>query len=258
MRWLREIAGLCASAVCSAAFIGCAAQGARPDTDPLEAMNRKVFWFNDKVDVYALEPVATGWDKIAPDQVKQSLANFFQNLRFPIVTLNDLLQGKLVPAASDVGRFAVNTTVGVLGFFDPATGWGLEAHNEDFGQTLGWWGLPPGPYLVLPLLGPSNPRDAVGTVTDSFAAVYPWFIDIVYTASARGVDIINTRARFLQEVRQAKEASVDYYEFVRNTYEQHRKALINDQAGMTEQEQEDLYNIDTNGGNDHDKDHPAN
>src|SRR5262249_40037026 len=118
MRLSQRIAAAGASAVCGLALIGCAAQSARPDNDPLEGMNRKVFWFNDKVDVYVLEPVAKGWDWIAPDQVKQSIANFFQNLRFPIVTLNEVLQGKLKPAASDVGRFAVNTTVGVLGFFD--------------------------------------------------------------------------------------------------------------------------------------------
>src|SRR5262249_28251117 len=178
MRLSHRIAAACASAACGFALIGCAAQSARPNNDPLEGMNRKVFWFNDKVDVYALEPVAKGWNWIAPDRVKQSVANFFQNLRFPIVTLNDLLQGKMVPAASDVGRFAVNTTVGVLGFFDPASGWGLEQHNEDFGQTLGWWHVPPGPYLVLPLLGPSSPRDAVGSLADSFAAVYPLFVDV--------------------------------------------------------------------------------
>src|SRR5215470_10470772 len=138
---------------------GCAAENFRPDYDPLEPVNRKIFWFNDQVDNYVLEPVATGWDWAIPHVVQRSISNFFANVRFPIDLINNLLQGKLKNSASEVGRFAVNTTVGVLGFFDPATGWGMEAHQEDFGQTLGVWGVPPGAYLVLPIVGPSNPRD---------------------------------------------------------------------------------------------------
>jgi phospholipid-binding lipoprotein MlaA len=126
----------------------------RADYDPLEPLNRKVFWFNDHVDRYVLEPVAKGWDRIAPDPVERSVSNFFVNLRSPVVVGNDLLQGKVKDGASDLGRFAVNTTVGVVGFFDYATRLGLPKHVEDFGQTLGWWGVPAGPYLVLPLLGP--------------------------------------------------------------------------------------------------------
>jgi phospholipid-binding lipoprotein MlaA len=226
---------------------------ADPDTpppgnhDPIEGFNRKIFWFNDQVDTYVLVPVATGWEKITPARLRQSLSNFFQNLRFPIVAANNLLQGKLVNAASDVGRFAVNTTVGVLGFFDPASGWGLEEHNEDFGQTLGYWGLPPGPYLVLPFVGPSDPRDTVGLAADSFSTVYPFFIDIVYTVSARTVDVVNARAVVLTDVEQAKEASLDYYAAVRNAYMQRRDALVHDRGGMSEQEQADLYKIETNG-----------
>src|SRR5262249_58556848 len=126
------------------------------------------------------------------------------------------------------GRFLVNTTVGVAGFFDPATGWGMEQHNEDFGQTLGYWGVPPGPYLVLPFFGPSDPRDTVGLVADSFSRVYPYFIDFVYTFSASGTDIVNTRSQVLTEVDQAKAASLDYYVAVRNAYEQRRDALVHD------------------------------
>jgi len=207
-------------------------------------MNRGIFWFNDQVDGYVLEPVAKGWDKIAPDPVKKSTSNFFQNLRFPIVAVNNLLQGKVVDSASDVGRFAVNTTVGILGFFDPASGWGLKQHNEDFGQTLGFWGMPPGPYLVLPFLGPSNPRDTVGLVADSFSVVYAYFIPVWYTLGARAVDVVNSRALVLREVRQIKEASFDYYVAVRNAYNQHRAALVADQAERSAQEQEDLYQLE--------------
>jgi phospholipid-binding lipoprotein MlaA len=238
----RYLCFLLITAVCWSA--GCAATRAPvpPENhDPLEGMNRRIFWFNDHVDLYVLEPVAKGWDKIASDAVKKSVSNFFQNLRFPIIAVNNLLQGKPVESASDVGRFAVNTVVGMFGLFDPATEWGLTQHNEDFGQTLGCWGVPPGPYLVLPFFGPSNPRDTVGLVTDSLCAVYSYFIPIEYTVGARGVDVVNNRALVLREVRQIKQASFDYYVAVRNAYNQHRAALISDQKEMSQQEQEDLY-----------------
>ena len=138
----------------------------------------------------------------------------------------------------------VNTTVGVAGFFDLATEWGLEKHNEDFGQTLGYWGVPPGPYLVLPILGPSDVRDGAASVPDGFMAVYPWFVGFVYTVSARAVDVVNTRALYLKQVEEAKAASLDYYTAVRNAYTQRRKSLVNDGAATTKEESEDLYNID--------------
>ncbi len=239
---------VCLGLLCAPSPLRAAAADSADHDDPIEPFNRAMFWFNDKVDVYALEPVAKGWDTIAPNRVQKCLSNFFQNLRFPIVAGNNLLQGKLVRAASDVGRFAVNTTVGVAGFFDPASDWGLDQHDEDFGQTLGYWGVPPGPYLVLPLVGPSNPRDTVGFVGDSFSTVYPFFINFVYTFAARGTYVINTRAVFLRDVRQAKDAAVDYYSFVRNAYEQRRKALVNDRTEMSEQEEEELYEVEPDGG----------
>lgn len=215
--------------------------------DPLEGMNRKIFWFNDKVDTYVLVPVATGWDTIAPDRVKHGVSNFFQNLRFPIVAANNLLQAKLLATVSDIGRFLVNTTLGVAGFFDPATEWGLEQHNEDFGQTLGYWGVPAGPYLVLPFFGPSGPRDAVGLTVDSFSTVYWYFIDYTYTFGAVGAELVNTRALTLREVEQIKDASLDYYAAVRNGYRQRRAALLSDRTGVSEEQQQDLYNAETNG-----------
>jgi phospholipid-binding lipoprotein MlaA len=227
--------------------LGCAhapAAAVRENQDPIEPFNRGVFWFNEQVDGYVLKPVAQGWDWLLPNRVKKSVANFFQNLRFPIVAVNDLLQFKLVRTASDIGRFAVNTTAGVLGFFDPATDWGLEEHNEDFGQTLGYWGVPPGPYLVLPFFGPSDPRDAVGLAADSFSTVYPFFVPIYYTLGAAAVNVVNSRALVLRDVEQLKEASLDYYAAVRNAYRQRRAALVSDETGMSPQQQEDLYNVE--------------
>jgi phospholipid-binding lipoprotein MlaA len=214
---------------------------ARTDYDPLQPLNRKVFWFNDKVDDYVLAPVAKGWDKIAPHRVQRGVSNFFVNLRSPIVIVNDVLQGKPKNGVSDLGRFAVNSTVGVAGFIDYATPLGLEQHGEDFGQTLGWWGVPAGPYLVLPILGPSNPRDTVGLVGDSAASVWPWFIRWDVLFAGRIVETINTRALFLEAVDEAKRASFDYYVFVRNAHLQRRNALLNDRVGGSSLDQDQLY-----------------
>jgi phospholipid-binding lipoprotein MlaA len=220
----------------------------RSDHDPIEPFNRGIFWFNDHLDMYVLEPVAKGYDAITPKRVQQCLGNFFQNLRFPVVAVNDLLQAKPIATATDIGRFLVNTTVGLAGFFDPATGWGLESHDEDFGQTLGYWGTPAGPYLVLPFWGPSSIRDGVGLVGDSFGAVYPWLIPFYYSFGAQGVRVVNTRASVLSEVQQVREASLDYYTAVRSAYIQYRQRLVEDRTDLSEQEQEDLYTIDVNGG----------
>ncbi|MFQ5665050.1 MAG: VacJ family lipoprotein [Candidatus Binatia bacterium] len=249
MRTTSPIACVALAVVCClSCWCSPAAAMDRQDHDPLEAMNRKIFWFNDHVDTYILVPVATGWDKITPARVKKSVSNFFANLNFPVVALNNLLQGKFLHAGSDVGRFAVNTTVGLLGFFDPASGWGLTQHEEDFGQTLGRWGLPPGPYLVLPFFGPSDPRDAVGLGVDSATLVYPFLVDIKYTVAATGVQVINARALVLKEVRDLKEASFDYYVAVRNAYQQRREALVHDRSGPAEEDQKELYTIETDGG----------
>jgi phospholipid-binding lipoprotein MlaA len=219
----------------------CAAR--RPDAaehDPWEGLNRKMFVFNDKLDVYALEPAATGWSKVTPLRLRTSISNFFSNLRFPIVTANDLLQGKVLAAGNDIGRFAVNTTVGVLGFFDPASGWGLERRDEDFGQTLGVWGVPSGPYLVIPLLGPSTVRDAAGQAVDVAFAVTPWFVDTWILVAARMFDAVDERSLYLQEVRDAKRSALDYYTFVRNAYLQRRHAQLQDSAVNVDNEEE-LY-----------------
>lgn len=213
--------------------------------DPVEPLNRGIFWFNDQLDVYVLEPVARGWHWAMPDRVETCVSNFFGNLRFPIVMVNNLLQGKVLDAGSDIGRFAVNTTIGVAGLFDPATDLGLVEHDEDFGQTLGVWGVPPGPYLVLPLAGPANFRDGVGYAVDSLGSVYPWFLPWYYTLPAQAVRTVNGRAQVLDEVAQLKEASYDYYVAVRDGYTQRRKVQINDGVDMSEAEQEELYDVDS-------------
>jgi phospholipid-binding lipoprotein MlaA len=240
----RLIAAFLAIALLGASS-GCASrQPARLDYDPFESVNRKVFWFNDKADVYVLEPVAKGWDFVVPDPVQNSISRFFNNLSFPVVFLNSALQAKPHAAATELARFMANTTFGLAGFFDPATSWGMERQEEDTGQTLGVWGIPAGPYLVLPFLGPSNPRDAVGFAGDSVMGIYMFFIIPYVTMGSTAVQIVNFRAGVLDDVRSAKQASLDYYVFVRNAYLQHRDALIEDSVVKTEAEQEDLYEID--------------
>jgi len=138
----------------------------------------------------------------------------------------------------------VNTTIGLAGFFDPATPLGLPKQNEDFGQTLGKWGVEPGPYLVMPILGPSNPRDLVGSGVDSVFAVYPWVVEFPYTIVSRAVDIVNFRSLVLDDVREAKAASVDYYAAVRAAYTQRRERLINDGIELSPEQQQDLYQVE--------------
>lgn len=227
---------------------GCAARAPHvvpEENDPWEPFNRKMFWFNDKLDVHVLEPAAKGWNFIFPRPVQRSVNNFFTNIRFPVVAMNDLLQGKVRASAVDVGRFGINSTVGVLGFFDPAAHWGLEGHDEDFGQTLGVWGLGPGPYLVLPVIGPSDVRDGIGLGVDTVFSVTPFFIEWFWTTGARVIDVINFRAMILEEVRTAREAAIDYYAFVRSAYFQRREALIEDRTtGPGERGlPEDIYDI---------------
>lgn len=211
--------------------------------DPWQRFNRAMFTFNDTVDTYLLEPVAKAWDRVMPDRVQQSIANVFQNAYTPIVAANNLLQGKPQHAAEDVARFMANSTFGLFGLFDIASDWGIEKHDEDFGQTLGVWGVPAGPYLVLPFLGPSSPRDAVGYGVDSVATIYWFFADIRFTVGPQTVQVVNSRAQVLDAVRELKAASLDYYAAVRNAYVQRRARQIADQRESTGPD-EDLYRIE--------------
>lgn len=212
------------------------------DQDPWESFNRAIFGFNEGVDHWVLEPVATGWDYVTPLPLQRCISNFFQNLRVPLQGFNNLLQGKPVETASDVGRFAVNTTIGLAGFLDPATYFGLVRHEEDFGQTLGVWGLDTGPYLVLPVLGPSSVRDTGGIAVDAALTPGWYFLDSAVTIGSRVFDAINTRSLVLKEVRDARAASLDFYTFVRNAYLQRRDALVRDSSEAATRDTDDsLY-----------------
>jgi phospholipid-binding lipoprotein MlaA len=217
--------------------------------DPWQGVNRKIFSFNESLDQWVLEPVAKGWDCVTPKPVSNSISNFFGNLRFPIDLANNLLQGKPIEGAKVIGRFTINTTLGAGGFLDPASDLGLGPQTEDFGQTLGVWGVGPGPYLVLPVLGASTLRDAPALGVDAVTAITPFFIDTWILVGARVIDVVNTRARFLKEVDEARASSLDFYVFVRNAYLQRRQALIEDREKrqipewVPTYEDQDLYNV---------------
>lgn len=195
------------------------------EEDPWEGVNRVMFRFNDTVDTYALKPVAKGYDKVTPQVLQDGIGNVFSNLGDVVVLGNDLLQGKIHDAGVDTSRILFNTTFGLLGFFDVATRMGLQRNDEDFGQTLGAWGLGSGPYVVLPLLGPSSVRDTVGRVPDSFLQPYP-HIDHVPTRNlTRAVSTVDTRASLLSAERMI---TGDKYIFVRNAYLQNREFRTQD------------------------------
>jgi phospholipid-binding lipoprotein MlaA len=226
------------------AGISCAHLPGDPDpSDPWERMNRGTFRFNEGLDRWVVEPAAKGMDFILPDPVERSIRKFFENSMIPIRFGNALLQFKPVSAVEELARFVVNTTIGIAGFFDPATHFGLEAHREDFGQTLGYWGVPPGPYLVLPIFGPSNPRDTVGLIADSASTVYPWFVPI-YVPFAIGVgEKLNWRSLALDEIAAERRAALDYYVAVRNAYMSYREDQIRDWE-EDEADGDDLYYLD--------------
>lgn len=199
--------------------------------DPWNSLNRGVFRFNDALDRYALEPVARGYDFVMPERAQGWIGNFTSNLWFPVVFLNCVLQAKPAEATQSLARFMVNTTIGIAGFGDPATYLKVPRPNEDFGQTLGFWGVHPGPYVVIPFLGPSNVRDTFGRVADSAARIYPYFVPWWATTGEGALEVVNTRARYLEEIDDLRTSSVDYYAAVRDAYLQRRQALVEDRVG---------------------------
>ena len=242
------------------ALTACAGrQPPTPDYDPWEGMNRKIFWFNDKLDEHVLEPVARGWNAVLPTPVQHCISNFFRNLRFPVIFINDLLRAAPRQGAEAWARFEINTLMGGLGLFDLAADeFHLPPEEEDtgpfqshLGLTLGIWGIAPGPYLVLPFLGPSSPRDAIGLAGDYSVQIYTYFVPLPTAATwalfvgTGAIDIVNYRASFLEDIQHAKDASLDYYTFVRNAYVQRRWHLVNAQLEhMSAEQEKELYDAE--------------
>jgi len=197
--------------------------------DPWEPWNRNVYEFNQVVDKVALKPVAKGYKKVVPPPVRGGVTNFFGNFRDVTSAINSLLQFKLGNAFSDVGRVAINSTVGLFGVFDIATPLGLRKHDEDFGQTLGYWGLASGPYVVLPFLGPSSVRDSAGLVGDYFTdPEFHLFEDDALGWAVFGTRIVNVRANLFEAERLLDLAAVDRYAFLRDAYLQRRVSQVHD------------------------------
>jgi phospholipid-binding lipoprotein MlaA len=192
--------------------------------DPWEGFNRSIYSFNLKADKYVLKPVATTYDKITPEPVKHGVRNFFSNLKSPTVSINELLQGRPMDSTKTLGRFAVNTTAGVLGLFDPASSLGLERRNEDFGQTLAVWGWDNSNYLVLPLLGPNSMRDFVGFIGDS--PINPMnYADGGTSAALQTVEITDMRTQFFP-LDDMRANAIDEYMMIRDAWAQSRNKDI--------------------------------
>ena len=196
------------------------------NSDPLEGFNRVMFSFNDTADRFVLKPIALGYHYVIPDPVERGIGRMFSNIGEIVNVFNDLLQGKFGQAGNDTGRFLVNSTIGLAGFFDVADSFGLEKNEgEDFGQTLGYWGVGDGAYIVLPFLGPSNLRDAPGRVVDSFLNPISDIDHIPTRNQIYGVGVLSTRAQLLEA---EKFISGDKYTFIRDAYMQRREYLVND------------------------------
>ncbi|OUR83330.1 ABC transporter [Cycloclasticus sp. 46_120_T64] len=212
----------------AATLSGCASLSSQQENDPFESVNRGVYLFNEKADEYVLEPVAKGYQAVTPDVVDTGVTNFFSNIDDVVVVVNDVLQLKFNQALSDLGRVVVNSTIGVLGFMDVATDMGMPKHHEDFGQTLGVYGVGTGPYVVLPLLGPSTLRDTLGLFADSFVDPVAQINDSDVMWSAIVLEGVDLRADLISSKRILDQASLDPYEFLRSGYFQRREYLVFD------------------------------
>ena len=216
----------------AAALVGCASipAGVEPSPqDPWESFNRSVFEFNEGLDAYLLKPVVAGYRFVLPEFVREGIYNFFSNYNDIYTALYNLLQGKPGFAFNDFMRVAVNTTMGLGGLLDLATPGGLEKHKEDWGQTLGVWGVPAGPYVVLPFFGPSNVRDTFGTVADLESDyLFRLLPDVALRNSITGLRVVNARNTYYEAGDLLDGAAIDKYSFMRDAYIQRRQYQINE------------------------------
>jgi phospholipid-binding lipoprotein MlaA len=191
--------------------------------DPLEPVNRKVFAFNEGLDKVVLQPAASAYKAVLPAPARTGVSNFFSNLTEPWSAFNLMLQGRFKDGVSDLGRFGTNTTVGVLGFVDFASDWGMPRHGEEFGRTLGTWGVGTGAYLVLPLFGPSDVRDAAALPIDSLGNPLGSIGDVPTRNTLTVLKAVDKRAKVLDAGRLVDEVSLDKYAFIRDAYLQRRR-----------------------------------
>lgn len=230
-RTSRRCKGLSLLLIVAVAIVlnGCARMNSQGEmSDPLQPINRPVSVFNGKIYNHVLSPAANYYEDVTPKPVRTGVTHFFSNLGYPDTFINDFLQAKLVQGVEDTGRFITNSTLGLGGLFDVASHLGMKQHEEDFGQTLGVWGSGPGPYLVLPLLGPSDFRDAPGqavSVVTNLLFYVPW---LYVTAPLTVLNAINTYANEQGAIRFRNQAAISPYIFTRQAFLQHRRFLIYD------------------------------
>ena len=217
---------------------GCAGPGANP-ADPIEPFNRAMFGFNDALDGAIVKPVAQGYRAVLPKFVRTGVSNFFSNLEDIWISANDFLQGKFEQGGDDFLRFVGNSVFGLAGLFDVASDGGLEKHNEDFGQTLGAWGVGPGAYLVLPFIGPSTARDGVGFLVDTQTDLVWRIPDVSVRNSAVALRYTSRRADILDTTNLLEQAAIDKYSFVRDAWLQRRRTLVYDGNPPRERDESD-------------------
>ena len=214
------------------------------DIDPLQAINRPIFRVNDELDQWVLNPAATAWDRITPRTIPVHIEQVYDNLRTPGRAVNDLLQGEVKQSGVEGSRFLLNSTAGIAGIFDPASHFfGLEGRLEDFGQTLGVWGVPPGAYLMLPVLGPSGVRDLAALPVDLALDPITWLPRWVFRAGANTVYQVNHRSLRLEEIKTARASALDLYSSLRDAYRQLRENLIRN-GGPPQEVPDDTYDLD--------------
>ena len=212
-------------------------------SDPLEPFNRAMYTFNDVFDRALLKPLATGYRYVIPSPVRRGVGNFFYNLRAPTTFINDLLQGKPSRARQTLDRFLLNSSIGLFGLIDIATPLGKPPHEEDYGQTLAVWGVPSGPYIVLPFLGPSTMRDSIGKIPEFYIADPLWDPgNLTVTVTRFGLRLIDLRSRLLG-VDRILQMQVDPYLFLRETYLQQRSAQISDSVTLGAERSEEFEKL---------------
>jgi len=198
--------------------------------DPYEPFNRAMLDFNLALDKAVLRPVASAYIEVVPDPLQTNVHNFLQNLRGPVIFANDLFQGEFDRAGTTLLRFAMNSTIGILGINDFAAEAGIEKHDEDFGQTLATWEVESGPYLVLPIFGPSNPRDGVGLLADMLIDPFTWFTPFEFRMGRTVGTAVDKRARNFDQINDLEKNSLDFYSAVRSLYRQKRRDEIRNGA----------------------------
>jgi phospholipid-binding lipoprotein MlaA len=218
--------------------------GSKPDPrDCFERFNRSVYKFNSALDHAILRPIARGYVKVMPQPVRTGVSNFLGNLEYTKTIGNDVFQAHFADFGSDIARLVVNTTLGVGGLFDPATRFGLEKHDRDFGQTLGKWGLPTGPYLMLPLLGPSDIRDAAGLVPDRFMSVDAYITNTPVQLGLGALHAVDRRAQLLS-LDATLDSAFDPYAFVRSAWFQRRDFKVHGDSTPEPPVPEELFPLD--------------